>query len=77
MSDICEHGDLSVLCIDCTVAPPDPKASPPVACDYEFIAQFDGHCDECDLPVAVGMRIDHMTDGTYRHHGCVAVRDAP
>lgn len=74
---LCPHGDLLDACIDCTVAPPAPKAQPPVAGRFIFWASFPGECPECTVPIEPGMQIAACTDDRYRHRGCVDRWEAP
>lgn len=69
---ICTHGDLLESCIDCTVAPPAPKAQGPAAGRFVFYASFEGDCSgPCTMRIEKGQQVAAMTDGTYRHRSCV------
>jgi hypothetical protein len=43
---------------------PQPEIGPP------FRAGFEGHCNECNLPIAVGQEI-RVKGRTYIHRGCL------
>lgn len=39
-----------------------------------FTANYDGQCSgvrACNLPIKEAQRITRMSDGTYRHVGCI------
>ena len=78
--EICEHGDIKVACLDCLDGTPPPKAKvarprPGVLVGSGYvIAQFEGHCPECDEGVEVGEKIleTHRGSGRWGHAVCVA-----
>lgn len=75
MSD-CTHGmPTPASCIDCMAEGnlPVPRREAPVV-EATFLARFDGDCRSCHLGIHVGQRIARMSDDTYRHAVCVAVR---
>lgn len=38
--------------------------------EYNFTARFDGHCGECNLPISVGQRCRHLSNGRNVHENC-------
>ena len=63
----CIHGmDDPAWCSMCSGKKDDDRET----IEYGFAAQFDSHCDECNLPVSVGQRIAKMSTGRYIHEAC-------
>lgn len=70
---ICTHGMPSpASCIDCMDEGIGIALRKPEKLEIEatFPAKFPGHCNGCNLPVAVGQRLARMSNGAYQHEEC-------
>lgn len=66
MSD-CPHGLDTAWCGVCKNGPTRPE---PVTVVATFAARYEGHCNGCNLPIAVGQVVHKQSNETYVHQGC-------
>lgn len=60
MTDLCPHDDDPNSCPPCVNAR-RPKPPPSVTYGHRFLARFDGHCPDCDLPIHRGQAVRLVT----------------
>ncbi len=68
MDDECKHGLEVAWCAACKEGL---KRNPPDTADWRFVARYDGHCPECDLPIHVGQRAAKTTKDRTLHESCL------